>query len=158
MQNYFINWKWNKYQLDPKTYEKKKKNLNHLVDPSFQEVTRFFILSFENENGRASYSEYYLPKVEIKDYDVKIDGKNFFDQPINNDTKRYEDRKIATGQGDDCTIDCLLDYPYLRGNYKMVSIDLSKQQTLNPDPRAIQQNNFTVDLDRAGNTTMFFII
>ena len=58
-------------------------------------------MSFENENGRTSYSEYYLPKVEIKDYNVKIDGKNFFDQPINNYIKTYENiRKIATGQGD----------------------------------------------------------
>ena len=54
--------------------------------------------------------------------------------------------------------DCLLDYPYCKGNYKMISIDLSKQQVLNPDPRAVQQNNFTANLDRAGNTKMFFII
>ena len=57
---------------------KKKKNLNHLVDPIFQGVDRLFVLSFENEDDRTSHSEYYLPKVEIKDYNVKIDGKNLF--------------------------------------------------------------------------------
>ena len=73
---------WNKYQSDPKTYAKNR-YLNHLVNPSFQGVNRLFVLSFENENDRTSHSTYYLPKVEIKDYNVMIDGKNFFDQPIN---------------------------------------------------------------------------
>ena len=69
-------------------------------------------MPFENGNVRTSHSEYYLPKVEIKDYNVKIDGRNFFNQPINNDIKTYENiRKIATGQGDDYTTGCLLDYP-----------------------------------------------
>ena len=88
-----------------------------------------------------------------------IDGKNFFNQPINNDYKTYENIfKIATGNGDDHTTGCLLDYPYFKENYKMIAIDLSKQQALDADPRAIQQINFTANLDRAGNTTMFVII
>ena len=88
-----------------------------------------------------------------------IDGRNFFDQPINSMTKTYENiRKIAIGQGDDYTTGCLLDYSYFKNHYKMIAIDLSKQQALDADPRAIQQINFTVNLDRAGNTTMFFII
>ena len=70
---------WNKYQSDPKTYLQNQ-YLNHLVDPSFQGVNRLSVLSFENENGRTSHSEYYLPNEEIKDYNVKIDGRNFFDQ------------------------------------------------------------------------------
>ena len=98
-------------------------------------------------------------KVEIKDYDVMIDGRNFFDQPINSMNKTYENiRKIATGKGDDYTTGCLLDYSYFKDHYKMIAIDLSKQQALDADPRAIQQINFTANLDRAGNTTMFFII
>ena len=101
-------------------------------------------MSFENENGRTSHSEYYLPKVEIKDYNVQIYGKNFFDQPINNDIKTFENiRKSATGQGDDYTTGCLLDYPYFKENYKMIAIDLSKQQALDVNPRAIQQISFT---------------
>ena len=78
-----------KYQSDPETYAQNQ-YLNHLVDPSFQGVNRHFVLSFENENDRTSHSEYYLPKVEIKDYNVKIDGTNLFDQPINNDIKTCE--------------------------------------------------------------------
>ena len=86
-----------------------------------------------------------------------IDGKNFFDQPINNDYKTYENiRKIATGQGGDYTTGCLLDYSYFKENYKMIAIDLSKQQALDTNLRAIQQINFTANLHRAGNT--FFII
>ena len=122
-------------------------------------MNRLCVLSFENENARTFYSTYYLPKVEIKDYNVMIDGRNFFDQPINSMTKTYENiRKIAIGQGDDYTTGCLLDYPYFKDHYKMITIDLSKQQALDADPRAIQQINFTANLDRAGNTTMFFII
>ena len=88
-----------------------------------------------------------------------IDGKNFFDQPINSMTKTYEDiSKIVTGQGDEYTTGCLLDYSYFKDHYKMIAIDLSKQQALDADRRAIQQINFTANLDRNGNTTIFFII
>ena len=104
-------------------------------------------------------SSCYLAKVEIKDYNVMIDGKNVFDQPINSMIKTYENiRKIATDQGDDYTTGCLLDYSYLKDHYKLIAIDLSKQQTLDADPRAIQQISFTANLDRVGNTTMIFII
>ena len=88
-----------------------------------------------------------------------IDGKNIFDQPINSMTKTYENiRKIAIGQGVDYTTGCLLDYPYLKNHYKMIAVDLSKHQALDADPRAIEQINFTANLDRNGNRTMFFII
>ena len=97
-----------------------------MVDPRFQVVNKLFVLCFENEDGRTSHSEYYLPKVEIKDHDVKTDGKNVFDQPVNKDTKTYENiRKIVTGQEDDYTTGYLLDYPYFKENYKMIAIDLS---------------------------------
>ena len=101
-----INWK--KHQSNPKTYERKR-HLNYSVDSSFQGVNRLFVLSFENEADRTSYSTYYLPKIEIKDYNTMIDGKNFFDQPTNSDLKTYENLlKIATGRGDDYTTGCLL--------------------------------------------------
>ena len=88
-----------------------------------------------------------------------IDGRNIFDQPINSITKTYENfRKIATGQGDDYTTGCLLDYSYLKENDEMIATDLSKQQALDHDSWAIQQINFTANLDRDGNTTLFFII
>ena len=88
-----------------------------------------------------------------------IDGKNLFDQPINSELKTFENiRKIATGKVDDYTTVCLLDYFYFKENYKMIPIDLSKQQVLDADPRAIQQINFTANLDRAGNTRIYFIL
>ena len=86
-----------------------------------------------------------------------IDGKYFFDKPIKDNKCAYENiRKIATGQ-DNYTTGCLLDYPYFKDSYKMIAV-LSKQQALNADPRAIQQINFTANLDRAGNTRIFFIL
>ena len=91
--------------------------------------------------------------------DVMIDDKNVFDQPIDSMTKIYENiRKIAMGQGDDYTSGCLLDYSYFKESYKLIAIDLSKQQELNADPIAIQQINFTANLDRNEGATMFFII
>ena len=88
-----------------------------------------------------------------------IDGRNVFDQPINSMNKTYENiRKIATGKGDDYTTGCLLDYPYFKENYKMIAIDLSRKNELDADSRAIQQIDFIGNLDKAGNTTIFFII
>ena len=88
-----------------------------------------------------------------------IDGRNFFDQAINSMNKTYENiRKIATGKGDGYTTGCLLDYQYFKENYKMIAIDLSRQNELDTERSAIQQINFTANLDRAGNTTIFFII
>ena len=87
-----------------------------------------------------------------------IDGKNVFDQPVKNDKITYENiRKIATGQEDDTT-GCFLDYIYFNKYYKMIAVDLSKQQALDADPKAIQQINFTANLDRAGNTRFYFIL
>ena len=148
---------WNKYGSNIKTFAQNR-YLNHLINPSFQGVNKLFVLSFENENDRTSHSTCYHPKVEIKDYNVMINDKNVFDQPINSNLKIYENIiKIATGQGDDYTTGCLLDYPYFKDHYKMIAIDLSKQQALDAGPSAIQQINFTGNLDRAGNTTMFFM-
>ena len=88
-----------------------------------------------------------------------IDGRKFFDQPINSMNKTYENiRKIGNGKGDDYTTGCLLDYPYFKENYKMIVIDLSRQNELDADPRTIQQITFIANLDRAGNITIFFII
>ena len=88
-----------------------------------------------------------------------IDGKNVFDQPVKNDKVTYENiRKIATGQGDDYTLGCLLDYTYFKKYYKMVAVDLSKQQVLDADPKAIQQINFTANLDWENNKRLYFIL
>ena len=149
---------WNKYLSKPELLAQNP-NLNHLVEPSFQGVNRLFVLAFENDDDRTSDDEYYFPTVEIKDYNIVINGENFFDQPIKDNKITYDNiRKIATGQGDDYTTGCLLDYPYFADTYKMIAVDLSKQQALDADPRAIQQINFTANLDRAGNTRVYFIL
>ena len=130
-----------------------------MVEPSFQGVERFFVLAFENDNDRINTDRYYLLTIQIKDYNIMINRENFFDQPIKNNKLTYENiRKIATGQGDDYTNGCLLDYLYFADTYKMIAVDLSKQQALDADPRAIQQINFTANLDRAGNTRVYFIL
>ena len=86
-----------------------------------------------------------------------IDGKDFFDQPVKNDIRTYDNiRKISTGQGDDCATSCLLDYNYFKEHYKMIKINLSKQQKLDSDPKEIQQLNFTGNLE--SQSTIFFII
>ena len=88
-----------------------------------------------------------------------INGENFFDQPIKNNKVTYESiRKIATGQGDDYTTGCLLNYPCFKDSYKMIAVDLSKQQALDADPRTFQQINFTANLNRVGNTRIYFIL
>ena len=88
-----------------------------------------------------------------------IGGRGFFDQPLKNNLITYDNiRKIVTGQGGDYTTGCLLDNNYFNNYYKMIAIDLSKQQALDADSKAIQQINFTANLDRDGNTTIFFII
>ena len=85
------------------------------------------------------------------------DGKNVFDQPVSNDLIIYDNiRKIATGQGDDYTPGYLLDYNYFKRYHKMIAMDLNKQQALDTDPKAIQQFNFTGNLEK--NVVIFFII
>ena len=148
---------WNKYLSKPELLAQNP-NLNHLIEPNFQRINRLFVLAFENDDHRSSTRRYNLPTVEIKDYNIMINGENFFDQPIKNNKVTYENiRKIASGQGDDYTTGCLLDYSYFVDTYKMTAVDLSKQQALDADPRAIQQINFTASLDRAGNTRVSFI-
>ena len=138
---------WNKYLSKPELL-RPNPNLNHLDEKSFQGVNRLFVLAFENDTQRTSHSSYYLPHVEIKNYNVIINGENFFDQPLKYNKVTYENiRKIATGKGDDYTTGCLLDYPYFKDSYKMIAADLTQQQALDVDPRANHQINFTASLD-----------
>ena len=91
---------------------------------------------------KQNYITNYLPTVEIKDYNVMIDGRKFSHQTIKNDLKTFDNiRKIATGQGDIYTTRCLLDYPYFKEYRKLIVIDLCKQQKIDADPKAIHQIN-----------------
>ena len=135
---------WNNY-LSKQELLRRNPNLNHLVELSFHGVNSLFVLAFENERQGVSANGYYLPNVELKDYNIMINGENFFDKPIKNDKVTYENiRKIATGQGDDYTTGCLLDFLYFKDSYKMIAVDLSKQQALDVDPRVNMQINLTV--------------
>ena len=164
MQNYYTIkiWFWRNNQLEWMSIKTRivntKSKLNHLVEPSFQGVNRLLVLALENDAQRTSSKRYYLLNVEIKDY-VMIDGKNFFDQIVKNNKVTYDNiRKSSTGQGDDYATGCLLDYIYFKNYCKMIAVDLSKQQVPDADPKAIQQINFTANLDRAGNTRIYFIL
>ena len=118
----------------------------------------FLVLSFEDSTVRESYKQYFLPSLEVKDYNVRINGRDLFDQSVKNDLRTYDNiLKITIGQGDDYTTVCLLDYTYFKKYHKLIAIDLSKQPKLNADPKPVQQINFTGNLKRASNTKMFFI-
>ena len=137
--------------------QNKNNNLNYLIDPTFSNVNILFVLSFENEDGRTSYYKYYMPSVEIKNYNVLIDGNAFFKLPIKNIGETYEKIIQITGHSGYYTRDNLLDYEYFKEHYKLIAIDLSKQIELeNKDIK--QQINFIGNLDRDDGAVMFFII
>ena len=131
-------------------------NLNYLIDPTFITVNRLFVLSFvRNAEGdnRDSFSRYYVPNARIKDFNVLIDGKSFFDLPAKNEEEAYE-KIIEMSNNNDYTTGNLLDFGYFKENYKLIAIDLSKQTKLK-DP---QQISFIGKLLAARGATMFFII
>ena len=145
---------WNEYQTKIESRNLDNNNLTRFpLDASFQGVRRLFVLAFNNTtvtvpnnpinntNNRVlrnSHTKYFLPRVNITNYNVLIDGRNFYDQPINDLVKQYDEiRKTATGQGDDYTTGCLLDYQYFKVHYNLIEVDLSKQKELDADSRAI---------------------
>ena len=135
-----------------KKIESKNVNNDYLtrfpLDAYFQEVRRLFLLLITlmvtlKRLQKNSTRKYFLPRVNVTNYNVLIDGRNFDDQPINNIIKQCDEiRKIATGQGDHYTTGCLLDYQYFKDHYNLIAIDLSKQKELHADSRAIQQIEF----------------
>ena len=133
----------------------KNNNLNYLIDPTFTNINRLFVLSFENENNRTSVLKYYVPKVEIKDFNVLIDRKPCFEIPVKNKEETLE-VIIEMSQDNYYTTGNLLDFEYFKDHYRLIAIDLSKQSELeNPDLK--KQVNFTRRLEE-NNATMFFII
>ena len=115
-----------------------------MPDSSYQGAKRLFVLAYDNTTGNYqvyvdSIKKYFLTRVKVGNYNIKIDGRNFYDQPITDSIKQYdEDRKVSTRQGDDYAIGCLLDSVYFEKNYRLIAADLSKQKALDADPRAIQ--------------------
>ena len=146
--------KWNKYRSEMSN-QAKNNNLNYLINPKFNNVNRLFVLTFENEDDRTSCSKYYLPKVEIKDFNVLIDGKPFFEIPVKNKEEAYE-AIIEMSKNNNYTTGNFLDYEYFKGHYKLIAIDLSKKIELeNFDLK--KQIKFIGRLEE-NNVTMFFII
>ena len=125
-------------------------------------MKRLFILAYDNttdnndHNNQVSinsFKKYFLARVKIENWNIEIDGRNFYDQPINDSIKQYDEiRKISTGQGDDYTTGCLLDFAYFEKNYRLIAADLSKQKALDADPRAIQQIVFQGVVGGENNT------
>ena len=138
---------WNSYLTKPAKVIEKGKNLYELLNPSFLGVIRLFVLAYFVAAGAANdeadikgNKKFFLPRGKIKNNNVLIDARNFYDQPINDLTKQYDEvRKVSTGQGDDYTTGCLLHYAYFEDNYRLTAVDLSKLKALAADPRTIQQ-------------------
>ena len=149
---------WNKYRSQMST-EAINNNLNILIDPTFTNVNRLFVLAYQvdnnNNDDRQSFSQFYLPKVMIKDYNVIIDKLAFFDLPIKNEEKAY-DKIIDISRNNEYTTGNLLHYDYFKKYDKLIAIDLSKQQVLQENEDLIQQINFIGRLEEAAN--VFIII
>ena len=136
---------WNEYQTKIESRNLDNNNLTRFpLDASFQGVRRLFVLAFNNTtvnvpnnpinntNNRVlrnSHTKYFLPRVNITNYNVLIDGRNFYDQPINDLVKQYDEiRKTATGQGDDYTTGCSLDYQHFKDQYNLIAVDFSNRK------------------------------
>ena len=148
--------KWNKYRSQM-TVQPQNNNLNYLIDPIFTNVNRLFVLSLARNNAgddRDSFSDYYLPNVDIKGFNVLIDGKSFFDLPVKNEGEACE-KIIEMSNSNDYTTGNLLDFVYFKKNYRLIATDLSKQTKL----KDLQQINFIGKLENQDHgVTMFFTI
>ena len=130
------------------------------LDPSFQGVNRLFVMAYNRANGqptRNGQQKYYLPRIDLEKYNVIIDGRNFYDNPIESDNEKYRElEKVMIGKGEDYTTGSWLDFNYFDKHYKLVAVDLSKQKELDADPRAIQQIEFKYMLGT--NSTIYWVL
>ena len=145
---------WNKYRSQMTT-EAVNNNLNILIDPTFTNVNRLFVLAYQNADDRQSFSQFYLPRIMVKDFNVIIDKLSFFDLPIKTEEEAYE-KIVDISRNNEYITGNLLDYDYFKKYYKLIAIDLSKQQVLQENEDLIQQINFIGKLEEAAN--VFIII
>ena len=148
--------KWNKY-ISQMSNQNKKNNLNYLIDTTFSNVNRLFVLSFENEDNGTSYYKYHMQNVEIKDYNILIDGNAFFELPIKNLEETYEKITQITDHSGYYTRGNLLDYKYFKEHYRLITFDLCKQIELE-NKNVKQQINFIGNLERDDGAVIFFVI
>ena len=144
---------WNEYKTKSEN-ENTTNEFRYFLQSNFVGVNRLFPLVYTNHGDNAKKfiaRKYYLPKIIIKYYNVIINGKNFYDQPIDSDVKLYEDIiKLTTGQGEDYTAGCLLDYDYIKNHYRLIAVNLSRQKELDADRKAIQQIKSVGQLEKLG--------
>ena len=141
---------WNKYRSQVST-EAINNNLNILIDPTFTNVNRLFVLAYQNADDRQSFSQFYTPRVMIKDFNVIIDKLAFFQLPIKTEEEEAYEKIIDISRNNEYTTDYLLDYDYFKKYYKLIAIDLSKQKVLQENEDLIQQINFIGRLEQAAN-------
>ena len=129
------------------------------LDPSFQGVNRLFVMTYNRADGqptRNRQQKYYLPRIDLEKYSAIIDGRNFYDNPIESDMEKYRElKKVMIGKGEDYTTGSLLDFNYFL-KHKLVAVDLSKQKKLDANPRAIQQIEFEYMLGI--NSTIYWVL
>ena len=137
------------------TTEAINNNLNILIDPTFTNVNKLFVLAYRTADDRQSFSQFYLPRVMVKDCNVIIDELAFFYSPLKTEEEAHE-KIIDISRNNEYTTGNLLDYDYFKKHYKIIAIHLSKQQALQENEDLIQQINFIGRLTEAAN--VFIII
>ena len=138
---------WNEYKTKEINEDADANVFKYInLSPSFQGVNRLFVIAYNRANGQPTRNgrrKYYLPRIDLEKYNVVIDGRNFYDNPIESDIEEYRElKKVMIGKGEDYTTRSLLDFNYFDKHDKLVAVDLSKQKELDADPRAIQQIEF----------------
>ena len=130
------------------------------LDPSFRGVNTLFVMAYnraDDQPTRNGQQKYYLPRISLNKYNVIIDGRNFYDNPIESDIEKYRElKRVMIGKGEDYTTGSLLDFNYFDKHYKLVAVNLSKQKELDADPRAIQQIEFKYML--GSNSTIYWVL
>ena len=128
---------WNEYKTKSETENADANFFKYInLDPSFQGVYGLFVMAYnrladanDHQFNKNSQQKYYLPRNDLKKYNVIIDGRNFYDNPIESGIEKYRElKKVMIGKGEDYTTRSLLDYDYFKKNYKLVAVDLSKQK------------------------------
>ena len=152
---------WNEYKTKAVNEDADANVFKYInLDPSFQGVNRLFVMAYNRANGqptRNGQQKYYLPRIDLEKYNVIIDGRSFYDNPIESDIEKYRElKKVMIAKGEDYTTGSLLDFNYFDKHYKLVAVDLSKQKEVDADPRAIQQIEFKYMLGT--NSTIYWIL
>ena len=152
---------WNEYKTKEINEDADANVFKYInLDPSFQGVNRLFVMAYNRVDGQPSRNgqkKDYLPRISLNKYNVIIDGRNFYDNPIESDIEKYRElKRVMVGKGEDFTTGSLLDYIYFGKHYKLVAVDLSKQKELDADPRAIQQIEFKYTLET--NSTIYWVL